>query len=252
MDILVQRFEEIGSTNDEAARQARLGAAEGTCIVARMQTAGRGRHGRTWVSDRDSGLYFSIVLRPRLGADKLSLITLASGVAVFDLLKDLGLKPDIKWVNDVLVGDKKICGALAETVETPQGLAVILGIGINLTSRNFPPEIADTATSIEAELGKGRQRPDGIEVEGILVKYLGFWYDVLCGAGGDQAVIEAWTSRSSFSQGKSVRVSMPGEVVAGVTDGIEINGALRVKCADGSLRKIQAGDVERVRAEGYN
>ena len=116
MNFTILRFETLESTNTEAANQARQGADEGLCIIARQQTAGRGRHGRTWVSEKDSGLYFSIVLRPAIETRFLPLITLMTGVAVYDTLKELGLKPDIKWVNDVLIGEKKICGILAETV----------------------------------------------------------------------------------------------------------------------------------------
>ncbi len=154
MNINILRFDSIGSTNDEAARQARLGVDEGLCVIAREQTAGRGRHGRTWTSDPDAGLYFSIVLRPKIEGRYLSLVTLMAGIAVHDALKEVGLKPDIKWVNDVLVNERKISGILAETIETPIGLAVIVGIGINLTSRNFTEELADIATSITAETGK--------------------------------------------------------------------------------------------------
>ena len=139
MNITVLTYDTIDSTNTEALKQARLGAEEGLCVVARQQTAGRGRHGRTWVSPEDAGLYFSIVLRPKLDAKDLSLITLTAGVAVHDTLAETGLKPDIKWVNDLLVDEKKICGILAETTDTQSGLAVIVGIGINLRSTNFPP-----------------------------------------------------------------------------------------------------------------
>ncbi|MGH7784652.1 MAG: biotin--[acetyl-CoA-carboxylase] ligase, partial [Candidatus Binatia bacterium] len=154
MNFTLLRFDTIGSTNTEASRQAKRGADEGLCILAREQTDGRGRHGRPWISEKDSGLYLSIVLRPKIDARFLPMITLMSGVAVYDTLAEFGLKPDIKWVNDVLIGEKKICGILAETADTAQGLAVIVGIGINLTSANFPDEIADTATSIKHETGR--------------------------------------------------------------------------------------------------
>lgn len=246
MNITVQRFEEIGSTNDEAARQARLGAAEGLCIIARRQTAGRGRHGRTWVSEKDSGLYFSIVLRPVLDARFLPLITLAAGIAVYDTLNELGVSPDIKWVNDVLVDDKKISGILAETVETRDGLSVVLGIGINLTSKNFPPELADTATSIASEL---KRSITALAVEEGLVKYLSYWYEILRSPDGPAEIIENWRSRSSYFDGKRVRVSVSGTTIDGTTDGLEPNGALRLITADGSRAIIQAGDVQRLRSE---
>jgi BirA family transcriptional regulator, biotin operon repressor / biotin---[acetyl-CoA-carboxylase] ligase len=247
MNITVQRFEEIGSTNDEAARQARLGAAEGLCIVARRQTAGRGRHGRTWVSEKDSGLYFSIVLRPGIETRFLPLITLAAGIAVYDTLKEFGISPDIKWVNDVLVDEKKISGILAETVETRDGLSVVLGIGINLTSKNFPPELADIATSIGAEL----KRTDITAIAGEegLVKYLSYWYEILRSSDGPAEIIENWRSRSSYFVGRRVRVSVSGTMIEGTTDGLEPNGALRLITAEGSRAVIQAGDVQRLRRE---
>src|SRR5205085_5922638 len=120
--------------NSQAARQAKLGADEGLCIVAKHQTAGRGRHGRVWSSEKGAGLYLSIVLRPKLEIRFIPLITLMAGVAVYDTIKGFDLQPDIKWVNDILIGGKKISGILAETTENSRGLAVIVGIGINLTS----------------------------------------------------------------------------------------------------------------------
>lgn len=246
MNIRILRHDSLGSTNTEAANQARLGAGEGLCVLAKTQTAGRGRHGRKWVSSEGSGLYFSIVLRPKLDTRSLPLITLMAGVAVFDTLKVYGLKPDIKWVNDLLVGEKKIGGILAETVEAPNGLAVILGIGVNLTSRNFPDEIAETATSIEAETGK---RIDSDEMAEHLTGYLSYFYDVLNGDVGGAAIVEEWRIRSTYFVGKHVRVTVHGKVIEGVTDGLETSGALRLKRGDGSVVVVQAGDVTRLRAD---
>src|SRR5690606_10511362 len=93
----------------------------------------------------------SIVLRPKFEMRYFPLITLAAGIAAFDTLASFGIEPDIKWVNDILVGEKKICGILAEMTDTNSGQAVILGVGINLRSYSYPPEIADVATSLEAE-----------------------------------------------------------------------------------------------------
>ena len=103
MNLSIIRYDTVESTNTEATKQAKLGADAGLCIIAGEQTAGRGRHGRTWVSEKDSGLYFSIVLRPKLESRFLPLITLMTGVAVHDTLKEFGIGPDIKWVNDILV-----------------------------------------------------------------------------------------------------------------------------------------------------
>jgi BirA family biotin operon repressor/biotin-[acetyl-CoA-carboxylase] ligase len=259
MNINILTYETVDSTNNEALKQARLGAAEGLCIVARQQTAGRGRHGRTWVSEKDAGLYFSIVLRPKIEGKFLPLVTLMAGIAVHDTLQEIGLKPDIKWVNDVLVNERKISGILAETSETKDGVAVIVGIGINLKSSNFPPEIADIATSIQESshpykggLDAFRGRAGYLLIEDLtetLTKYLSYSYELLNTENGPAAIINEWRRRSSYFSGKAVKVTLENETITGVTGGLEPNGALRVQKPDGSVVIIQAGDVERLRAE---
>lgn len=244
MHFTILRFDRIDSTNNEAIKQAKLGADEGLCIVANEQTAGRGRYGRAWVSEKGAGLYFSVVLRPRIESRFLPLITLMTGIVVADSLFEFGLKPDIKWVNDILVNGKKISGILAETVETDLGLAVVVGIGINLKSSNFPAEISDNATSLEDEGGNRVSVDDLLET---LTRFFGYFYTILCETDGPTAIIDEWRRRSSYYSGKSVRVVLGNEVVTGVTCGIEENGALRVRTADGEIRKIQAGDVEQLR-----
>lgn len=249
MKINTLTFETIDSTNLEALKEARLGAAEGLCIVAKEQTAGRGRQGRVWVSDRDAGLYFTILLRPQLDPKYLPLITLMAGVAVCDTLREFGLSPDIKWVNDLLIDERKVCGILAETTETPLGLAVALGIGINIRRSNFPPELAETVTSIEDASRSGSSVPSPEQLTQVLVNYLKHFYDLLNAPGGPETIRNEWTKRSTFECGKSVRVALDGETFTGVTDGIEENGALRVALADGSVKIVQAGDVQRLRTE---
>src|SRR3712207_5305830 len=109
MNFTILRFETIGSTNTEALEQARRGADEGLCVVARQQTAGRGRHGRVWISEAGAGLFFSLVLRPKIETRFLPLITLMAAIAVHDALEEnFALDCDIKWANDVHVGSKKI------------------------------------------------------------------------------------------------------------------------------------------------
>ncbi len=247
MRIDLRKFDSIGSTNTEALDAARSGAAEGTCIIARQQTAGRGRRGRTWVSEKDAGLYLSIVLRPRLEPRFLPLITLMSGIAVHDTLDTLGLQPDLKWVNDVHIKGRKICGVLAETTDTPQGTAVVVGIGINIRPGNYPPEVADIATSIESE--KGNAPAVDALAEKLLAKVTEY-YALLQSRDGPQAVIEEWSGRSSYFRGKRVRAELEGEVISGVTEGLEPNGALRIRRDDGSVAIIVAGDVSSLRAEG--
>src|SRR5438128_6043510 len=134
-------------------RQAKAGAPEALCVVAREQTLGRGRLDRSWHSPKNAGLYFSIVLRPQLAMNLWPLITLMAALAASDaLLKACGLRADIKWPNDLCVNDRKLGGVLAETIDTEKGPAAIVGIGINLFSRGLSDTIRGTATSVESEI----------------------------------------------------------------------------------------------------
>jgi BirA family biotin operon repressor/biotin-[acetyl-CoA-carboxylase] ligase len=167
-----------------------------------------------------------------------------TGIAVYEMLAELGLDPDIKWVNDVHIDGKKICGILAETTETANGVAVVVGIGINLSSDSFPPYLSASSTSIDAETGKALKREDLINsLSGSLNRF----YQVLTRDGGPAEIVREWRQRSSYFSGKKVRVVLEKETIFGVTEGLEENGALRVRQADGALIVIQAGDVEQIR-----
>jgi BirA family biotin operon repressor/biotin-[acetyl-CoA-carboxylase] ligase len=245
MNFTILRFDTIGSTNTEALNQAKQGAEEGLCIVAGEQTAGRGRHGRSWISAKNAGLYFSIVLRPKIEIKFLPLLTLMSAVVVAEVLRELyELKPDIKWANDIHINGKKICGILAEMTDTKKGLAVVVGIGINLTLANFPPELKEIATSIEEETGK---KTDAQDILQNLTKQFAKFYRIFSDADGAEKIREEWAKRSSYFFGKSVRVKIENETIFGKTCGIEENGALRVKTDGGEIKVVQAGDVEMLR-----
>lgn len=180
----------------------------------------------------------SLVLRPKIEPRSLPLITLMAAVAVYDVLhKGFLLDPDIKWPNDVLVREKKICGILAETVETPAGLAVILGIGINLTT----PDI-ENATSINEESQFAATKADIVEA---VTREVAELYERFIAS--PSSIADMWRARSSFNSGLAVVVTLENESFSGTTDGIEDNGALRVKLDEDSLRVIQAGDVRRLR-----
>lgn len=245
MNLTILRFDSIGSTNTEALNQAKRGADEGLCVVARRQTAGRGRHGRMWISDYDAGLYFSLVLRPPVENKFLPLVTLMTAIAVFDALAALyRLSPDIKWANDVHVNEKKIAGILAEMSETSCGLAIVVGIGINLKSSNFSPELKETATSIEAETG---ETPNAERLLENLTEQLLIYYRIFQEKNGAGRIRDEWAKRSTYFAGKSVRVTLANETLDGTTDGLEENGALRVRLDGGAVKIVQAGDVERLR-----
>jgi BirA family transcriptional regulator, biotin operon repressor / biotin---[acetyl-CoA-carboxylase] ligase len=241
----ILRFDSLPSTNTEAARQAALGAQEGLCVVAREQTAGRGRQQRAWVSPKDAGLYFSVVLRPRFDARLWPLITLAAALAASDaLLEACAIKTDIKWPNDLLACRRKLCGILAETCETTAGRAVVLGIGINLSNQAFPPEISDTATSVEEQTGRA---PDAEQLLAALTRSLARRYETLDAADGPTQTVAEWESRSTFARSRRVRVALDGETFEGVTRGLEPDGALRVETDAHEIRIVRAGDVTALR-----
>jgi BirA family transcriptional regulator, biotin operon repressor / biotin---[acetyl-CoA-carboxylase] ligase len=242
---LILRFDSLPSTNLEAARRAVAGAPEGLCVVAREQTAGRGRQERHWVSPKDAGLYFSIILRPRIEQSGWPFLTLMTAVVVHDALLDAcSLETDIKWPNDILVNGKKLCGILAETVETSFGRAVVVGIGINLTSKSYSPDLNGIATSVEAATGKS---PEVEAVLEVLVRVLMTHYQLLQHRGGPETIIGEWSARSSYAEGRRIRVSESKENFSGITRGLEPDGALRVETDDGEIRIVRAGDVTGVR-----
>lgn len=244
----ILRLDSIDSTNLEAMRQARAGAAEGLCVVACEQTAGRGRLNRTWHSPRDAGIYVSIVLRPTLPKSFWPLLPLMTALAVSDALtKSCQLHPDVKWPNDILANDRKLCGILAETAETNGGLAAVVGIGINLAAAAVPPELSETATSIESVTG---DTPDVEFVLAELWKAFAERYEALENADGRETIIREWCANSSYAYGRHVRVSsLENGSLIGVTRGLESDGALRVETDDGRIRVVRAGDVNALRAQ---
>ena len=239
----VLRFESLPSTNTELARRASEGAAEGLAIVADEQTAGRGRLQRAWSSPKGAGLYFSILLRPTIPQNYWPLITFMAALAVGDALREAaGVRTDIKWPNDLLSGERKVCGILAEAIDTPAGRAVILGIGINLTQNAFPPELANLATSVSEEMG---DVPDREQILVALLDALSGWYSRLK---DPEQIIDAWSNRSSYAIGKLVQVSNGDDVWQGTTCGVEPDGALRLRTASGEIKLVRAGDVYSLRS----
>lgn len=244
----VLRYDSLPSTNTEAASQALKGAAEGLCIVALEQTAGRGRLQRQWLSPAGAGLYLSIVLRPKIEIGVWPLITLMAAVVVRDaLLAAYAVETDIKWPNDILVGDQKLCGILAETIDTDRGRAVIVGIGINLNAVALPLARGNSATSVEAVTGSA---PDPEELLHALFHLLEKHYGVLQSAAGPEEIVRAWCARSSYASGKRVRISSAAETLEGLTRGLESDGALRVETDGGEIKTFRTGDVTTVRPAG--
>lgn len=166
-----------------------------------------------------------------------------AAIAVGDALREAaGIETDIKWPNDLLSGERKICGILAEAIDTSEGRAVILGIGINLTQNAFPSELENVATSVASASG----RPvDHEQILTSLLDALSRWYALL---ENPAQIVDAWSNRSSYAIGKLVQVSNGDDVWQGTTCGVEPDGALRLRTASGEIKLVRAGDVYSVRS----
>lgn len=248
---LFLRYDSLPSTSSEALSQARQGAAEGVCVTAREQSAGRGRQDRVWCSPRDAGLYLSIILRPRLAYDQWPLLTLMTAVAVHEALKQsFDLTTDIKWPNDLMASEKKLGGILAETTDSISGRAAVVGIGVNLAPAAVPIELRTSATAVRTEV-EGPPVDEAVvsEFAHTLVRMLWQWYDVLRGEHGGARIIAAWCERSSYAQGKPVSVVTGGELLTGVTAGLTEAGALRLTTEDGDTRILHSAEVTHLRQD---
>jgi BirA family biotin operon repressor/biotin-[acetyl-CoA-carboxylase] ligase len=257
---LLSFYASVGSTNDVAARLAEAGAPEGTTVVAEEQTAGRGRSGRTWFSAPGAGLYVSVIIRPddatpvpggkirKVGSDPnlqnlppgIGVITLAAGVALATAVREAtGLQADIKWPNDLLCGRRKLAGILAEASAKGAALdAMVVGFGINIREAAYPPELADRATSIEAELGRPVDR--GL----VLARALAGLSAVreALRRGNSASVLDQWRRLSPSSVGRAVSWKSPAGERRGTTAGLDADGALLVDIG-GVRERIIAGEV---------
>jgi BirA family biotin operon repressor/biotin-[acetyl-CoA-carboxylase] ligase len=220
----------------EAATLAAAGAPSGTAVVAEEQTAGQGRHGHSWHSEPGAGLYVSIVLRLPLPPDSLPVLTLALGLATAETIaRATDLQPDLRWPNDVMLGDKKAAGILVQLVDS----VAIAGLGINVNHPALPPEIANEATSLRLATGRLQSREDLLI--GLLPTIDSFCRMLL--QAGRQPIIDQFERRSSYARGKRVRVDQPGGTVTGTTAGLDPSGFLKLRADDGSESLILAGGV---------
>lgn len=239
----VHRFESIDSTSDVLKEAARAGAPEGEVAIARIQTAGRGRHGRPWVSP-PGNLFLSMLLRPQDPAI-LSLLPLAAGLAVAEALSIGGVEPRLKWPNDVLVDGKKLAGILAEA-STGAGIeSVVLGVGANVNWRRdeAPEELRAVATSLREETGRAH------DVDVVAAAVLGrwtAWYDAL--RVDRRRVREAWRARSVDWWGRPVELLSGQTRLVGVARDVDDSGALILEQPDGSRLTVVSGEARELRS----
>ncbi len=235
----VHVFSSLDSTNSRARELAAAGAPEGTVVVAHVQTAGRGRQGRGWMSEPGKNLLMSLLLRPGIPPEFLGIISLYASVSVAAVVEKItGGSAGCKWPNDVMVAGRKICGILSESALTPEGVgAVILGIGLNVNQETFPGLPDTGATSLRLETGADH------DLAGVLCSLIGelaHRYGSVTRRDSGR-IIDEWTRRSVIL-GSGVRVDRGGTIIAGTALGVAPNGALRIGTPDGVV-DVVAGEV---------
>jgi BirA family biotin operon repressor/biotin-[acetyl-CoA-carboxylase] ligase len=224
------------STMTEAARLVAEGCPSGSVVGAEEQTAGQGRLGRSWHSERGTGVYVSVVLRPPLEAGPPPVLTLALGLATAEAItRTTAAVCDLRWPNDVLVGGRKCAGILVQLLES----AVVAGIGINVNQTRFPPELEPLATSLRLATGREHSR------ETLLIELLATVdsYSRLLIEEGAEAILRLFTQASSYVRDRRVAVEQGDRLLSGVTEGLDPSGFLILRQDDGTRTLIVAGGV---------
>lgn len=244
-------YELLDSTNKKAKELAEAGCPHGTLVTADGQEAGVGRRGRSWSSEKGQGIYMSLVLKPKLEANRASMLTLVAAMAVAkaigELTKNSGVLPFIKWPNDIVIRGKKVCGILTEmTMKENKVGYIVVGIGVNVYNTDFPEEIAHRASSLKLELG------DGVPRERLIVQILlefEKYYGLFLQEGDLKLLMEEYQQMSA-NIGQSVTVLDPGGAYEGVAKGITKDGELMVDTPEGT-RLVSSGEVSVRGIYGY-
>jgi BirA family biotin operon repressor/biotin-[acetyl-CoA-carboxylase] ligase len=238
----IHHFFKVDSTNTIALHLGEDGEPHGAVVLAEDQTAGRGRAGRSWLTEKSAGISCTLLVRPPIPPAHAPLLTLVAGLAARDAAaEEMNAIPDIRWPNDLLVRGRKFGGILTEMRAEPDRLHyAVIGIGINVNQLKMPVEIEDIATSLRIESGKVHSR---LELLVRLLRHLDRYYNLYL-AEGSQPILRRFAEVSSFFRGKRVRITTAREVFTGVTAGLESSGVLRVTRDDGrGTEAILSGDV---------
>ncbi|MEM9658451.1 MAG: biotin--[acetyl-CoA-carboxylase] ligase, partial [Planctomycetota bacterium] len=235
-------YPEVDSTNVRIDALAQDGAKHGTVMVAELQTEGRGRQGRVWHSPAGLNVHLSALLRPSWPAALAPPLSLAVGVALAEALAPrLPQQPALKWPNDVLYRGKKLAGILVEAASRKEQFAhVVLGVGLNVNSHEFPNSLAETATSLRMATGGNSDRG---EVLAAVLLRMEYWFDRLEEEGG-AAAINAW-SRWASGIGSEITTQQGERRLNGVALGIDDQGALRLRDRHGVVHVIRSGEILR-------
>lgn len=242
-------FEETGSTNEDARRLATEGALHGTLVTADSQNGGKGRRGRSWHTPKGSAIAMSLILKPKLEAEYASMLTLVQAMAVTKAIEKVcGLKAQIKWPNDILVNEKKVCGILTEmNLEGTEVSSIIIGTGINVNQDVFPKEIIEIATSLKIETKETQSREDLIkEICQAFEKY----FELFMESKDLSAFMDEYNTHL-ISLGRIVKVLDPQGEFIGEALGINEKGELRVQKENGEIIHVYAGEVSVRGIYGY-
>ncbi len=246
----------IGSTNAAGMKAGQADAPEGTVFFAEEQTAGRGRGGHSWHSARSDGIYVSVLLRPPLSPADVLALSLMAGLATAAAVPEVtGLKPDLRWPNDLLLArevprengvaleERKFCGILTElNAEATRVRFAVVGIGINVNQQSFPPELEHLATSLRIE---SRRTWSRVQLAAALLKSLEREYRCAIGPGGREQLFRRFEEASSYVRGRRVMVDEEGGYT-GVTAGLDARGFLLVRGDDGRMHTVLSGGVRAI------
>ena len=243
---MIINLDEVDSTNEYLKRMVEDGydSDEVLTVTAQFQTAGKGRRGRQWFSEPGTALMFSVLLKPRLKMDDCSMITLIMAMAVRQALKDMDIDTNIKWPNDIVLGNKKICGILTEALLDSK--RIIVGVGINTNQESIPPELKESATSILLETD------DCVDHDSLLDSIL-FNFEKLLERlfeAGDLSDLKSEYEEALVSLNKEVTVLDPAGEYNGICKGIDNKGQLIVS-HEGQDTYVYAGEVSVRGIYGY-
>lgn len=245
-------FDSIDSTNNYAKKIALEGCEDGTLVVTEEQTAGRGRLGRSWDSQNKKGIWMSVVLRPQISPEKLNIITIATSVAVTRAIKKVtGIDTRIKWPNDLIVDNRKVCGILTEmNSEVDRVNFVVVGIGINVnhTQNDFPQDIQEIATSLKLYscrdgAAEGKLCPNfsrSTIIRQILIE-LEYMYNKINTA-DTKEFIDEWKN-SSITMGREVLIISSTNQYTAIAKDITNDGKLVVESSDGQIKEVNSGEI---------
>ena len=241
---------ETESTNDDAKYLAEEGMDHGSLVVADYQSAGKGRRGRQWVSPPGEAIYMSLLLRPTFSPDQASMLTLLMAVSVAEVINGLysDLKVNIKWPNDVLVQERKVCGILTEMSAEPDYIHhVVIGVGINVNQNSFPPEVEEIATSLRLCHG---EMVDRAQIIVGVMEYFEYYYGIFAERGDVSDFVHIYDSYL-INRGREVKVLDPKGEYTGVAEGINDRGELIINKSDGTAVTVASGEVSVRGIYGY-